>query len=219
MEKRKQVVILAAGDFPTHPVPLQALHEADLVVCCDSAYVAFRQKAELRAKDCIVIGDGDSLPEADKQALGDRWLHVAEQDYNDLHKAMAYAAAHHDPATTRFTIVGATGRREDHTLGNISYLATFAEEYPDAAIEMLTDHGRLCALRGSRTFASFPRQQISIFSLNPEAPICGSGLKWPLEGFRARRWWQATLNEAVGSEFTLSCDDWLLLFRTHAPKG
>lgn len=38
MEKTQHIVILAAGDFPTHPVPLRALREADFVVCCDSAY-------------------------------------------------------------------------------------------------------------------------------------------------------------------------------------
>ncbi len=32
------VVILAAGEFPTHPVPLRTLSEADFVVVCDSAY-------------------------------------------------------------------------------------------------------------------------------------------------------------------------------------
>lgn len=217
MEKRKQVVILAAGDVPSHPVPLRALREADMVVCCDSAYRAIGNM-QLEINDYVVIGDGDSLPESDKRALGDRWLHVAEQDYNDLHKAMAWAVREYPVADTRFTILGATGRREDHTLGNISYLVTFAEEYPGIDLEMLTDHGRFCALRGSRTFASFPRQQVSVFSLDPEAPIYGTGLRWPLEGFRACRWWQATLNEALGSEFTLRSEGWMLLFCTYDPK-
>ena len=45
----------------------------------------------------MVVGDGDSLSEADKVALGSRWIEVGEQDYNDLHKAMEYA-------TKQFTI-------------------------------------------------------------------------------------------------------------------
>ena len=47
MEKAKHIVILAAGDFPTHEVPLRALREADFVVCCDSAYKAIKNE-ELR---------------------------------------------------------------------------------------------------------------------------------------------------------------------------
>ena len=198
MEKTKHIVILAAGSFPTHPVPLQALREADFVVCCDSAYKAMRNE-EFGMRNYVVVGDGDSLSEADKAALGDRWVHVAEQDYNDLHKAMQWAAAHYPLPTTHYQLIAATGKREDHTIGNISYLVTFAEEYPGADIEILTDYGRFVAMTGSRTFACFPRQQVSIFTMEPDMAINAVGLKWPLDGFHARLWWQATLNEALGT--------------------
>ena len=217
MEKTKHIVILAAGSFPTHPVPLQALREADFVVCCDSAYKAMRNE-EFGMRNYVVVGDGDSLSEADKAALGDRWVHVAEQDYNDLHKAMQWAAAHYPLPTTHYQLIAATGKREDHTIGNISYLVTFAEEYPGADIEILTDYGRFVAMTGSRTFACFPRQQVSIFTMEPDMAINAVGLKWPLDGFHARLWWQATLNEALGTEFSLSTEGHLVVFQTYEPK-
>ncbi len=221
MEERKHIVILAAGDFPSHPVPLRALHEADFVVCCDSAYEQWKAESEKRKVEIpfVVVGDGDSLSEADKRTLGDRWLEVSEQDYNDLHKAMEWATSRFQLSTFHFQLLGATGRREDHTLGNISYLVTFAEEHPGADIEMLTDHGRFVAMRGSRTFRSFPRQQVSIFSMSPDNAISGTGLRWPLDGFHARRWWQATLNEALGDSFTLTAEDWLVVFLTYEAKS
>ena len=218
MEKTQHIVILAAGDFPTHPVPLRALHEADFVVCCDSAYCQFSIFNSQFSIPFVVIGDGDSLSEADKRALGDRWIQVDEQDYNDLHKAMAWAANRYPLSTTHYTLLGATGRREDHTLGNISYLVTFAEEYPGADIEMLTDYGRFTAFRGCRRFDTFPRQQVSVFSMDPGQPVSGSGLKWPLDGMRIRRWWQATLNEALADSVELRSEGWLVLFRTYDPK-
>ena len=218
MEKRKHIVILAAGDFPTHPVPLAALREADFVVCCDSAYGGLKPAAPTIAADAVVIGDGDSLSEADKMALGDRWIHVAEQDYNDLHKAMQWATSRFSIRDSRFSILGATGRREDHAIGNISYLVTFVEEYPGVDIEMLTDYGCFHAMRGECTFAAFPRQQVSIFTMNPNQPIYGTGLKWSLDGFCARRWWQATLNEALGTEFSLRSEGWLVVFLTYEAK-
>ena len=219
MEKTQQIVILAAGDFPTHAVPLQALREADFVVCCDSAFSQLNTTHyPLPTTHYIVVGDGDSLSEADKSALGERWLQVDEQDYNDLHKAVQWAVCHFPPRTSHFTILGATGRREDHTLGNIAYLVTFAEEHPGIRLEMLTDYGRFTAMTGSGTFATFPRQQVSIFSMDPDRPIYGQGLRWPLDAFRARRWWQATLNEALGSEVTLSSDGWLVVFLTYDSK-
>lgn len=217
MEERKHIVILAAGDFPTHEVPLRALKEADFVVCCDSAYKAMRNE-EFGMRNYVVVGDGDSLSEADKAALGDRWIHVAEQDYNDLHKAMQWAAAHYPLPTTHYQLIAATGKREDHTLGNISYLVTFAEEYPGADIEMLTDYGHFTAMNGSRTFGAIPRQQVSIFTMDPDKPIDSEGLRWPLEEFHARRWWQASLNETLGTEFTLRTEGHLVVFQTYEPK-
>ena len=225
MAKREHIVILAAGDFPTHPIPLRALREADFVVCCDSAYNSIRNE-KLGMRNYIVIGDGDSLSEADRNALGDRWIHVAEQDYNDLHKAMHYATTQfipHPPSRgdaggCSYTILGATGKREDHTLGNISYLVTFAEEYPGADIEMLTDHGRFLAFRGERTFESFPGQQVSLFTPDPATAVTSDGLRWPLRDFHARLWWQATLNEALADTFSLSVTGPVILFQSYEPK-
>ena len=224
MEERKHIVILAAGDFPTHEVPLKALREADFIVCCDSAYTAIRNE-ELGLSNYVVIGDGDSLSEQDKHMLGDRWIHVDEQDYNDLHKAMRWATKKFSILNSQFSILGATGKREDHTLGNISSLATFAEEYPDADIEMLTDYGRLIALNPTSHLSPFtfhlpssPRQQVSIFAMTPDASITSTGLRWPLDAFRPRLWWQATLNEALDTEFTLSTEGCLVVFQTYDPK-
>ena len=218
MEERKHIVILASGEFPTHPAPLDALHDADFVVCCDSAYTAMRN-AELGIRDYVVVGDGDSLSETDKVALGDRYIHVAEQDYNDLHKAMQWATKKINIHHSQFTILAACGKREDHTLGNISYLVTFAEEYPGIDLEMLTNYGRFTSMTGSRTFATFPRQQVSIFTMESDKPIYSEGLRWPLDGFHARRWWQASLNEALGTEFSLRTEGHLVVFQTYEPKS
>ena len=250
------IVLLAAGDFPMHNVPMKALGDADLVVCCDSAYKQFSFFNYQLSIPFVVIGDGDSLSDADKQDLGDRWIHVAEQEYNDLHKAMQWVMMNGERRTEngerrtengerreserdrkganglstengerktengkqRVSILGATGKREDHTLGNIGYLVSFAEEYPDVEIEMLTDYGRFVALKGSRTFHSFPGQQVSVFSMDPECPIYSEGLRWPLDGLQARRWWQATLNEALASEFSLRSEGWLVVFQSHEGK-
>ena len=213
-----QIVILAAGEFPSHPVPLQALKEADFVVCCDSAYSQFSIFNFQFSIPFVVIGDGDSLSDEIKQSLGDRWIHVAEQDYNDLHKAMHWATSQFKISNSKFTILGASGKREDHTLGNISYLDTFAEEYPGIDLQMLTNHGRLTAFRGQRKYNSIPRQQVSIFAMNPNNPIYSKGLKWPLHDFHARRWWQASLNEALTDSFELHSEDWLIVFQTYDAK-
>ena len=216
MAEGKHIVILAAGDFPTHETPLKALREADFVVCCDSAYEGIKNE-ELGMKNFVVIGDGDSLPAADKTALGEHWIHVAEQDYNDLHKAMVYATAHYPLPTTHFTILGATGKREDHTLGNISYMATFLDEYPGIQLDMLTDYGRFSAFKGSRTYDSFPRQQVSLFSMTPDVPVSTVGLRWEVKKRCLPTWWEGTLNAALSDSFSVEGGS-MIVFQTYEPK-
>jgi len=214
------IVILAAGDFPTHPIPLRALQEADFVVCCDSAYEAIRNE-ELGIRNYVVVGDGDSLSEQDKTALGDRWIHVAEQDYNDLHKAMCWATENFSIFNSHFSILGASGKREDHTLGNISYLATFSEEYSGIDLEMLTDYGRFTIQNSPfkiQNYKSFPRQQVSLFALDPRTRVTATGLQWPLNDAPLAPWWQGTLNEALKESFSLSTTGPVIVFQTYDPK-
>ncbi len=205
-----RTVILAAGDFPTHPVPLAALEGAAHVVCCDSA--AERLLDYGREPDAVV-GDMDSLPPALRQHLGDRVHHVAEQDDNDLAKAFRFALSQ---GWRDLVILGATGRREDHTLGNIAWLADFA---PLAdSVEMITDYGLFRAyLPPMARFRAAPGMQVSIFSFDPSDPLTGTGLKFPVENLCLKRWWTAALNEAVADEITLSfATGPLIVFKTHA---
>ena len=55
--------------------------------------------------------------------------------------------------------------------------------------------------------------------MNPEIPSYSEGLRWPLADFHARRWWQASLNEATSTAFTLRSEGWLVVFRSYNPKS
>lgn len=218
MEEVEQTVILAAGTFPTHAIPLCALHEARQVVCCDSAYLSWQQWAATNPTPALptVVGDGDSLPHEVQQELGNRYIHISEQDDNDLTKAMHHAVEQLHAQS--IVIVGATGLREDHTLGNISLLAHYHDLWPSLKVEMLTDHGRMCSFSGSRTFKAFPRQQVSIFSLDPSMLVSSEGLHWPLNRSHLRQWWMGTLNSVEGNAFSLSSTGTLIVFRTYDAK-
>ena len=202
-------VILAAGDFPTHQASLAALDAAEHVVCCDGA--AERLLAYGREPDAVV-GDMDSLPAMLRERLGDRVVAVAEQDDNDLAKAFRHAISR---GWRRLVILGATGRREDHTLANIAWLADFAPLADDVSI--VTDHGVFRAyLPPAASFHAAPGTQVSIFGFDPEDPVSAKGLKFPVERLRLARWWTASLNEAVDDTVELSFSTGpLVVFTTH----
>ena len=205
-------VILADGDFPVHPVPLAILQHARRVVCCDGAAVKLLDAG--REPDWIV-GDLDSLPAALRTRFAARLAADAGQETNDLTKAIRFCAAR---GWNDWTILGATGGREDHTLGNLALLAEHARGIPGAAL--VTDTGRFTVLFASGRVASRAGQQISVFSFDPATAITSRGLRYPLERLRLTRWWQATLNEALGPAFELAFDGGpLLVYATHAAAG
>jgi len=207
-----ETVILADGDFPVHPVPLAILQGARRVVCCDGAAVKLLDAG--REPDWIV-GDLDSLPEPLRARFAARLAADPRQDVNDLTKAIRFCAAR---GWNDWVILGATGGREDHTLGNLSLLVEHARGVAGAAL--VTDTGRFTPLYASGRVASRAGQQISVFSFDPATAITSRGLRYPLERLRPARWWQATLNEAMGPAFELVFDGGpLLVYATHAAAG
>jgi len=197
--EKNTTVILANGSFPTAQRPLEVLRNATRVVCCDGAAVACLKHGILPA---AVIGDLDSISSEMRERLKDVIVHVAEQETNDLNKAFRYCM---ECGWKNIVILGATGKREDHTLGNISLLADFSEKA--LGVSMVTDDGEFIVMRQSGSCACHAGQQISIFALEPETHIESRGLKYPLDGLAPRRWWQATLNEALGESFSLQFPD------------
>jgi thiamine pyrophosphokinase len=194
---QRSIVILAAGDFPRAEAPLAALRGADLRICCDSAaedLVAYGLKPDR------IVGDLDSLSVDFQERYADRITHIAEQDDNDLTKAFHLALT---LSPSRITILGATGQREDHTLGNVSLLLDYAREAP-CPVEMLTDYGRFAAIFDTATLPSQPGQQVSIFAFDNTLKIKSAGLKYPTDQVRFDTLWKATLNEALSEAFTLT---------------
>lgn len=191
----KLTVILADGDFPVHAYPLSLLQQAERVVCCDGAAVSLLSHG--REPD-LIVGDLDSLSPEFKEKLSGKIVHFTEQESNDLSKAFRCCQ---ERGWKNITILGATGKREDHTLGNLSLLAEYAAVLPQ--IKMVTDHGIFSIATGFCRYSCRPGQQISLIALDPGAEVTARGLKYPLEELRLTMWWQGTLNEALGDSFDL----------------
>ncbi len=201
-------VILADGDFPEHALALQLLAHAPYICCCDGAA---QHAIERGYMPHAIVGDGDSLPQAFKTEYRDILHIVSEQSDNDLTKATRHC---HNLGMRRLLYLGATGKREDHTLANISLMVHYHRSMGIAPL-LLTDYGYFVTAEGSRTFGSFARQQVSIFNFGC-TQITGSGLKWA--PVTPESWWQGTLNEAIGSTFSLQGNGLYMVFRTLEPK-
>lgn len=200
--KTKYTVILANGAFPQHPTPLSYLRDADYVVCCDGAANEFIARGGV--PDAIV-GDCDSISEENKQKFAHILHPVANQDTNDLTKAVNLCIR---LGKKCIVILGATGNREDHSIGNIGLLRHYL---PLADVKMVTDFGVFIPIASPTTFHSFPKQQISLFSME-NSPITSHGLRYPLNNARLVGWWEGTLNESISDEFTVETEGCVVVF-------
>lgn len=206
-------VIVANGRFPQTERPLRELAAAPVVIACDGSVSPLEAAGILPA---AIVGDLDSLPVSLQERYADRIHLVSDQEINDLTKAVRFAR---EAGYTDVLILGATGLREDHTLGNISLLAEYAPWFH--SIEILSDYGRFVPLLQSTTLPCTPGQQISLFNLYPEGEITTEGLRWPITRRKLTAWWQGTLNEALGETFTvtLSAGAKVIVYLCHQEPG
>ena len=196
-----EAVVLAAGEYPTAPQPLKVLHDAPCVVCCDGAadnYIATGHVPH------AIVGDGDSISPANREKYTHILHCIAEQESNDQTKAVRHLLAQ---GKRRIAIVGATGCREDHTLGNISLLIEYMRA--GAQVRSFTNHGVFIPCCGTVTLPCVKGQQVSIFAITARK-MSATGLLYPIYDFT--NWWQGTLNECTGESFTVNAQGEYLLF-------
>ena len=188
MENR--TVILAAGDFPQKGgAAWKLLAGAKRVVACDSAADAYHRR--FCKWPTVIIGDLDSVH---ARSVPCRVIYDADQDTNDLEKALVYCAKQ---GWRQPIIVGATGKREDHTLGNVFRAL-------DYGCEIVTDTGRFVPVCDKATFKVAKGAAVSIFAPDPKTRLTSKGLEWPLDGVRFRNLYCATLNRATGTRVVLT---------------
>ena len=116
-----EAVIVANGEFPSASVMHRWIDRAPLVVCLDGAANRLLQQGY---RPHLIIGDGDSIQPGLAQRYGLEFIRVDEQETNDLSKAVRHLR---ERGCCRLMMLGITGRRDDHTLGNISLLVYYLQ--------------------------------------------------------------------------------------------
>ena len=189
------VVILANGDFPAHPIPMQKLSESGCIICCDGATDHLINNG---MKPYVIIGDLDSIDSTLKPKYADRIIHLPDQGENDLMKAIRWTE---DNGIEEATILGATGKRDDHSLANIFILLQFPTSLK---FTFITNHGVFSTVENRVEFQSFKGQQVSLFSADPQIEITSNNLKYNLSCSNLANLYCSSLNESNGETFSLS---------------
>ena len=199
------IVILCNGEFPKKAYPVYLLENADAVVCCDGAAVKLMRRYGGKRMPEAVVGDMDSLPKKWRELLAPIVVEVEEQDDNDMTKAMRFVLEHH-PEVTDIHILGATGLREDHTVGNLGLLMEYTRMFDlkDIRVEMVSDHSTAFAITDTCELHVGKGRRVSLFSPDNTLTIKSEGLQWPTDAVVFDNWWPATLNRATADVVKLT---------------
>lgn len=195
MKADHKVVILANGLFPMAQQGLDLLKAADQLICCDGA--ADKLIASGMSPH-VIVGDMDSLSGEVREQYASIIIQSDDQESNDLTKAVHYCI---DKGYSSLSILGATGMREDHTLGNISLML---EYYPRIEVQIISDYGIFFLVRSGEQVRSKLGEKISFFSIDNRVCVSSTGLLYQLNDLQLSNWYRATLNEATADQFTLT---------------
>ena len=204
-------VIVGNGQFPKKEYPLYLLESADYVVCCDGAldtYLRHFSVRNLRRPD-VVVGDMDSLSKKTAERFRDIAVKIDEQETNDQSKAFHYILEHF-PDVDTIHILGATGKREDHTIGNLSLLMEYAREMRrqdcgrTVSVDIVSDWSTAFAITDSCTLDVGEGRSVSIICPDNSLNIKSEGLVWPTDNVVFDNLWQTTLNRASADRISLT---------------
>lgn len=197
----KSAVIIDAGVFPKKEYPLYLISKASYIICCDSAFKGWLKKSEAvfgktRLPDAV-IGDMDSLPKSLQEKYSSLIIRISEQETNDQTKAFKYILEKYEDVDTIHIIAG-SGKREDHTIANLSLLMEYEKILAsrNIHINMVSDYSTAFAITGTCELHIGKGRGISIFSPDNSLKIKSKGLVWPTDEVVFDNWWKASLNKA-----------------------
>lgn len=206
----KNAVIICNGEFPVKEYPRYIIRNADVTVCCDGAFDKYMKAGEsIFGKEKlpdVVIGDLDSISSVKREKYSRIIVHDADQETNDQTKAFRYVMENF-PEVTGIHIIGATGLRIDHTIGNVSLLMEYARDYSldsrGISVDIISDRETIIPVTDTIELQCGEGRSISVFSPDSTLKIHSEGLVWPLDNVVFDNWWKATLNRAANDTIRL----------------
>lgn len=189
-----RALIAAAGEPPSTALVRRAASMSDIIIAADGGY---RLLQEARVEPDLLIGDFDSLESglADDARLSgiETESLSAEKDITDTEYAVQRAR---ELGADNILLLGATGGRMDHFLGNLAVLAACARDGVRAQIE--DDTQTIRVIDGDCVVEGAPGDTISLHPVAGTATVHASGLHYPLDGLQL----ESTAARGVSNIFT-----------------
>ena len=201
----KPYTILANGQFPVHPFPLDILHESKTIICTDGSANALIDKG---INPNIIIGDMDSVL-IDNKTFSGQLIKDSNQENTDLEKAFEWCIKN---KIKTINVLGASQKREDHSMGNLNLLSKYCDSLN---LTYVTDYFSITCHQGNRIFSSFKNQIVSILPVKHIQHISTENLKYNLSDEELPISSRGISNQSLNDNFTINSSGKIWVFRSH----
>jgi thiamine pyrophosphokinase len=151
---------------------LEFLRSTSMVICADGGANA---AARIGVRPDLIIGDLDSILPATLRKFKDvPSKRITSQNSTDLEKALSWAIR---KRFGKIVVLGATGKRLDHSVGNLSALVKYSRK---AVIRFVDGQSEISYVGRSLKCMLPPGTTVSLIPLTRCEGIVTKGLKWEL---------------------------------------
>ncbi|WP_105618102.1 thiamine diphosphokinase [Vallitalea okinawensis] len=203
------IIVITGGMIKNYEQYDETIKLADYIICADGG---LRHMKEWRRNPDLIMGDFDSC---DHELLSEYEAkkitvlrYPTDKDYTDTELALNEAIKR---GAKDIIILGGTGTRLDHTLGNIHSLVQAMNQ--NITAQIIDDHNHIQIIQGDRVIEKQYGQYLSLIPLTSEVKgLTTTGLKYELKDYtltygRAL----GVSNEIVGDEVTISTKGGILV--------
>ena len=199
------VTVLANGSFPSHPIAKNYLNKSGTIICTDGAADKLIDSGK---NPDIIIGDFDSTSIKDKDRIG-KWIETPDQNKTALEKTFEWCIMNN---IKKIVYLGSSGKREDHTIGNLFTLAKYHDEIQ---CEIITNHAKIICVSGENYIFADNNQNISIIATEPIERITLDGLQYNIKNESLLPSTRAISNKVISDKFYLESTGKVLVFLNH----
>ena len=202
----KPYTILANGQFPIHPFPLDILHNSQTIICTDGSANSLIDKG---INPNVIIGDMDSLL-IDNKTFSGQFIKDSNQENTDLEKAFEWSIKN---KISTINVLGASQKREDHSFGNLYLLSKYCDLLN---LTYVTDYFSITCHEGNRIFSSFKNQLVSILPVKHIQHVSTESLKYNLSDEELPISSRGISNKSLSENFTINSSGKIWVFRSHS---
>ena len=166
-------------DFPVEKM----IRDSDVIFCADRGW---ENAVKHGIKPDFIVGDFDSVEqEALEFFLGQEQMDIhrlnPEKDDTDTEYALRFAIGR---GATKITVLGGTGSRLDHVIGNVVLLGAGLEK--NVSIELLDTHNKIKMVNSSLSVRKDERfgKYLSVIPITGKVDgVTITGVKYPLDNY------------------------------------